>query len=146
MKVGSKGRYAVAALVDVTRNASSRSVSLAEVASRQGISLSYLEQLFAMLRRAELVVSARGPGGGYRLARPAAQITIRAVFDAVAEGEAADGAEEAGSAIAAPLWRELNLQVQRFLDGVTLADVIDGKFAVQVDGHAKDGGGSLQLS
>ena len=83
MKLGSKVRYAVMAIVDVAQHSDSGAVPLADVAARQKISLSYLEQLFAMLRRGGVVVSARGPGGGYRLARPARETTIRAIFDAV---------------------------------------------------------------
>ncbi len=139
MKVGSKGRYAVAALVDVARHSGLRSVSLADVAQRQGISLSYLEQLFAMLRRNGLVVSARGPGGGYKLARSAAETTIRAVFEAVDEGETDGGADQPGGGAVSPLWRELNRQTQIFLDGVTLADVVDGRYADLPGVTARDG-------
>src|SRR5215510_1397789 len=91
MRVGSKGRYAVIALVDVARHSDRGPVALAEVSERQKISLSYLEQLFSMLRRNALVVSSRGPGGGYRLQRPAADISIGEIFRAVEEtGNAAE--------------------------------------------------------
>jgi Rrf2 family iron-sulfur cluster assembly transcriptional regulator len=135
MKVGSKGRYAVVAVMDVATHGKDSAVSLADVAARQNISLSYLEQLFAMLRRNGLVVSSRGPGGGYRLARPADETTIRAVFEAVDESAARAGqnghstkpAAEPGGELAEPLWQALSDRIGEFLESVTLADVIAGR-------------------
>jgi Rrf2 family iron-sulfur cluster assembly transcriptional regulator len=128
MKVGSKVRYAVMAIVDVAQNSGSGAVPLADVAARQKISLSYLEQLFAMLRRSGVVLSARGPGGGYRLAKPAKETTIRAIFDAVDEGNSPDDhpASDAGSPTAG-LWNGLQDHIRDFLDGVTVADVLGGR-------------------
>ena len=129
MKVGSKVRYAVMAIVDVAEHAESGAVPLADVAARQKISLSYLEQLFAMLRRSGVVISARGPGGGYRLAKPARETTIRAVFDAVdepASGSDDHPAAQADSATAS-LWSELQDHIRDFLDGVTVADVLGAR-------------------
>ena len=84
MHLSTKGRYAVMAMVDLARRGEAAgSVCLAEIAARQEISLAYLEQIFARLRRQGLVTSARGPGGGYRLARPAADTTISAIVSAV---------------------------------------------------------------
>lgn len=140
MKVGSKGRYAVVAIVDVAVHGKTGAVSLADVAQRQDISLSYLEQLFAMLRRNGLVISSRGPGGGYRLAKPAEQTTIREVFEAVDEsasraGQDGEGSTSgAGRAIAEPLWKALSDQIGAFLGGVSVADVIAGR--VGAAGHA----------
>ena len=134
MRVGSKGRYAVIALLDVAGNSASRPVALAEVAERQQISLSYLEQLFAMLRRAGLVVSSRGPGGGYRLQRPAGDITVGEVFRAVEEtGNAEQGRDWVGAGHAsAGLWIALDGHIRDFLEGVTLQDVISGKLNAQL--------------
>lgn len=130
MRVGSKGRYAVIALIDVAQNSGSRPVALAEVAERQHISLSYLEQLFAMLRRSNLVVSARGPGGGYKLQRGAGQISIGEVFGAVEEtgGGAENGRDWlADGSLTSGLWAALDERIRQFLEGVTVADVMAGK-------------------
>jgi Rrf2 family iron-sulfur cluster assembly transcriptional regulator len=135
MKVGSKGRYAVVAIVDVAIHGKNGAVSLADVAQRQDISLSYLEQLFAMLRRSGLVVSSRGPGGGYRLAKSAEDTTIREVFEAVDESAARTGqdgegpASSPGRAVVEPLWNALSHQIGAFLGGVSVADVIAGRVA-----------------
>ncbi len=127
MRVSSKGRYAVVALLDVAQNSSIRPASLADVASRQKISLSYLEQLFAHLRRAGLVGASRGPGGGYRLQRPAAEISVADVFQAVedvantpSEGGARDWSEGPG----ADLWAALDGHIYRFLAKTSLAALI----------------------
>jgi Rrf2 family iron-sulfur cluster assembly transcriptional regulator len=129
MKVGSKVRYAVMAIVDVAQHSESGAVPLADVAARQKISLSYLEQLFAMLRRSGVVVSARGPGGGYRLAKPARETTIRAIFDAV--DDPANGADDhpaaEGGSLTASLWTDLQSHIRDFLDGVSVADVLGGQ-------------------
>jgi Rrf2 family iron-sulfur cluster assembly transcriptional regulator len=85
MRLSTKGRYAVMAMTDLARHGADRAVSLAEIASRQEISLSYLEQLFARLRRGGLVKSARGPGGGYRLAKPAYETSVAEIVLAVDE-------------------------------------------------------------
>jgi Rrf2 family iron-sulfur cluster assembly transcriptional regulator len=85
MQLSTKGRYAVMAMVDMARQGECRAVKLAEIADRQEISLAYLEQLFARLRRAGLVVSVRGPGGGYRLARCASETDVAAIVRAVDE-------------------------------------------------------------
>ena len=127
MRVSSKGRYAVVALLDVAQNSSIRPASLADVASRQKISLSYLEQLFAHLRRAGLVGASRGPGGGYRLQRPAAEISVADVFQAVedvantpSEGSSRDWSEGP----AADLWTALDGHISRFLAKTSLAELI----------------------
>jgi Rrf2 family iron-sulfur cluster assembly transcriptional regulator len=141
MKVSTKGRYAVMALVDIAVNGGSlqganqggaHPVSLADVAQRQDISLSYLEQLFSRLRRAGLVRSVRGPGGGYLLARPAGTIAIAEVVQAVEEeqrpliqaGTQAGGAVISARALTQALWDSLGKQIRSYLAGVTLADVV----------------------
>jgi Rrf2 family iron-sulfur cluster assembly transcriptional regulator len=114
-------------------------ISLAEIAQAQQLSLAYLEQLFGPLRRAGLVASARGPGGGYRLARAAERVSISEIVNAVDEPIHATRCEEGGPGCLAgqrclthDLWAELGDQIRLFLEGVTLADVIGG----QVSGRA----------
>lgn len=128
MRMSSKGRYAVVAVLDVAGNAGTRPVSLADVAIRQRISLSYLEQLFAMLRRAGLVAASRGPGGGYRLQRPSGEITVGQVFQAVEDAGATTetGARDWSEGPAAGLWDALDAHIERFLEHVTLADLLAG--------------------
>lgn len=109
-------------------------VSLADVAQAQGLSLAYLEQLFALLRRAGLVVSSRGPGGGYRLARPALAISVADVVEAVEEPLRATRCEEGSPGCLGgrrcpthDLWSELGEQISLFFQHVTLAEVLDGR-------------------
>ena len=130
MRMSSKGRYAVVAVLDVAGNAGVKPVSLADVAVRQRISLSYLEQLFAMLRRAGLVAASRGPGGGYRLQRPAGEITVGQVFQAVDDPGASteNGARDWSEGPAAGLWDALDAHIERFLERVTLADLLSGSY------------------
>lgn len=132
MKLSSKGRYAVMAMADLARAGAGETVTLAEIASRQEISQSYLEQLFARLRRGGLVKSVRGPGGGYRLARPAEQIDIAEIIHAVDEPMRAircaglrKGCLSTGErCLTHDLWEELGQQIQIFLSGVSLEDVV----------------------
>lgn len=132
MKLSTKGRYAVTAMVDLARHESGRPITLAEIAERQEISLSYLEQLFAKLRRSGLVRSARGPGGGYTLSRSADDIRIADIVLAVDEPIQATrcrpgsprGCMSGGSrCLTHDLWEELGRQIQIFLSTVSLADV-----------------------
>lgn len=135
MNLSTKGRYAVMAMVDLARNGNGKPVALNEIAQRQEISLSYLEQLFARLRRGGLVVSARGPGGGYRLARPAEETRIADIMLAVDEQMKATGCDLPGSpracsgqngrCITHDLWDELGRQIHIFLSSVTIADVVN---------------------
>ncbi|KPQ06145.1 MAG: iron-sulfur cluster assembly transcriptional regulator IscR [Rhodobacteraceae bacterium HLUCCA12] len=135
MKLSTKGRYAMVAMVDlalILRQQDGRHVSLSEIARRQDVSLAYLEQLFVKLRRAGLVESVRGPGGGYRLARPAEDIRIAEVLEAVEEsvsamekGAGASGAMSGSQAqsMTNRLWESLSAQVYVFLHQTTLAEV-----------------------
>jgi Rrf2 family iron-sulfur cluster assembly transcriptional regulator len=135
MRLTSKGRYAVMAMADLAANGGGeRAVPLQEVAQRQDISLSYLEQLFARLRKAGLVTGVRGPGGGYRLSRAADAIAVADIITAVNEPIKAtrcrDGSlkscqGKAGRCIAHDLWDELGRQISVFLSAVTLEDVIE---------------------
>ncbi len=127
MKLSTKGRYAVTAMLELALHENERPVTLAEISQCQGISLSYLEQLFAKLRRRGLVEGVRGPGGGYRLARPAAEITVAEIITAVDEkmdatrcgGE--ENCHEGERCLTHELWTELSRQIYEFLDGITLA-------------------------
>ena len=137
MRLSTKGRYAVMAMADLARreNEAVRAVALADIAARQEISLSYLEQLFARLRRKGLVKSARGPGGGYRLARGAEATTIAEIVHAVDEplratrcASAAKGCMMKGErCLTHDLWEDLGAQIEGYLSSVSLADVITGR-------------------
>lgn len=138
MRLTSKGRYAVMAMADLAlHGGGDRAVPLQDVAGRQEISLSYLEQLFARMRRAGLVLGVRGPGGGYRLARPSHSVTIAEIIAAVNEPIKATRCEEgspkscigrSGRCIAHGLWQEMGDRIQSFLSSVSLADVLDQRF------------------
>jgi Rrf2 family transcriptional regulator, iron-sulfur cluster assembly transcription factor len=139
VKLTTKGRYAVSALADIAAQGTAGGpVALSDVALRQGISLSYLEQLFAKLRRAGLVESARGVSGGYALTAPAADIRVADIVAAVDE-EIRTTACATGSAIGCQgtsarcrtqdLWDELGRQIELFLNAVTLEDILAKRVA-----------------
>lgn len=132
MKLSTKGRYGMAALVDLALQPADALTSLADISERQDISLPYLEQLFVRLRRAGLVESARGPGGGYKLSRPATEIRVSEVLSAVDEtvsalhiGAGASGGISGSRAqtLSNRLWQSLSAHVYVFLHNATLADV-----------------------
>ena len=141
MKLTSKGRYAVTAMLDLALHADPRPVTLAGISERQGISLSYLEQLFTRLRRQGLVSSTRGPGGGYALSRSAHDIAIAEVVAAVDEsvdatrcggkGDCQDGQR----CLTHDLWTELSEQVYSFLSGISLGQLVDQGLARQSAGE-----------
>lgn len=130
MRLTTKGRFAVTAMVDLSMRAERGPVTLAAISERRHISLSYLEQLFGKLRRAKLVNSVRGPGGGYRLARPAATIMISDIVAAV--DEAMDATQCGGKencnddrrCMTHDLWATLNAKMHEYLSSVSLADVV----------------------
>ena len=133
MRLSTKGRYAVMAMTDLARHGEGRAVSLAEIADRQEISQAYLEQLFARLRRAGLVRSVRGPGGGYRLAHTAAQTRISEIVHAVDEplratrckGDAFGGCMAKGErCLTHGLWEALGQKIESYLASISLEDVI----------------------
>lgn len=138
MRLTSKGRYAVMAMADLAlHGGEDRAVPLQEVARRQEISLSYLEQLFARMRRAGLVAGVRGPGGGYRLAKSAAQTTVADIIAAVnepikatrcKEGSAKSCLGKTGRCIAHGLWQEMGERIHMFMASVSLADVLAQRF------------------
>lgn len=137
MQLSSKGRYAVMAIADLATEGEGAVTPLAAISARQQISLAYLEQLFSKLRRAGLVDSMRGPGGGYRLARPAGEITLAEVMAAVDEpvkmvrcaGESTGGCVADHRCLTHDLWRALGDHIVEFLAGVTLADIADNAAA-----------------
>ncbi|MBU2887317.1 Fe-S cluster assembly transcriptional regulator IscR [Gilvimarinus agarilyticus] len=130
MRLTTKGRYAVTAMLDLALHSEAGPVSLADISERQGISLSYLEQLFSKLRRESLVISVRGPGGGYRLAQTSAMVSVAAVVDAVNESLDATKCNGAGDCqdgqicITHHLWQDLSGQIHEFLSGISLADLV----------------------
>jgi Rrf2 family transcriptional regulator, iron-sulfur cluster assembly transcription factor len=130
MRLTTKGRFAVTAMLDLALHANDGPVTLANISERQKISLSYLEQLFGKLRRNELVQSVRGPGGGYNLAKPAAQLNVADIIVAVEEqldSRQCEGREPCMGekrCMTHDLWESLNDTVLSFLAGVTLADLV----------------------
>jgi Rrf2 family iron-sulfur cluster assembly transcriptional regulator len=133
MKMSTKGRYAVMAMIDIAQHSHGEPVSLAEIAERQDISQEYLEQLFGKLRKAKLVESARGPGGGYRLAREARETPISDIILAVDEelqltrcgGDAVEGCVRGERCNAHDLWSSLGRQMINFLSSISLEDVVE---------------------
>lgn len=131
MKLTSKGRYAVTAILDIALNTENGPVSLADISERQHISLSYLEQLFAKLRRHGLVKSVRGPGGGYQLGQPSNKISIGMIIAAVNEnitvtrclgqGDCKGGQQ----CLTHSLWDELSQRIENFLNEITLAELVE---------------------
>jgi Rrf2 family iron-sulfur cluster assembly transcriptional regulator len=133
MRLTTKGRYAVTAMLDLALNHDQGPIRLAGISSRQGISLSYLEQLFAQLRRHQLVKSVRGPGGGYHLGRQAEEISVAEVIAAVNENtdttrcRGAGDCQEGEICLTHHLWMDLSDQVREFLQGISLADLVTRK-------------------
>ena len=143
MKLSTKGRYAVMAMVDLARHSNGKPVALADIAEREEISLSYLEQLFAKLRRGGLVKSVRGPGGGYLLARDRDDTRIADIIVAVDEplhavrctpGEAIGCRGDRSRCLTHDLWEELSNQIHLYLSSVSLGDVCE-KRVLGTSGH-----------
>lgn len=130
MRLTTKGRYAVTAMLDLALHAHSGPTSLSDISQRQEISLSYLEQLFARLRRAGLVNSVRGPGGGYLLSQPPEAISVSKVIDAVNESvdatrcQGLSDCQQGDTCLTHHLWCELSVQIRHFLDDMTLAQLM----------------------
>jgi len=138
MRLTTKGRFAVTAMLDLALSETAgadniRPVTLAGISERQHISLSYLEQLFSRLRKQDLVTSVRGPGGGYRLAKPAAQISVSCIIAAVDElidATQCGGTEnchDEGRCMTHDLWASLNIKILDYLSGVSLADLVENQ-------------------
>ncbi len=137
MRLTTKGRYAVTAMLDLALNATEKPITLADISQRQGISLSYLEQLFSRMRKQGLVSSARGPGGGYRLSRDANDINIAQVIEAVDEKVSVTRCEGRGDCdngdpcLTHELWCNLSDQIYGFLNGISLGNLLEEQ-------HVKD--------
>ncbi len=136
MRLTTKGRFAVTAMIDLGLRQSSGPVTLAAISQRQQISLSYLEQLFGKLRRNELVESTRGPGGGYTLARDASEITVAEIIVSVDEpidatqcGGKENCLGEGSRCMTHDLWATLNQRMVDFLTSVTLQKLVDDQLA-----------------
>lgn len=131
MRLTTKGRYAVTAMLDLALHARQDPVSLADISERQSISVSYLEQLFAKLRKSELVSSVRGPGGGYQLARAGSSIYIAEIIDAVDESVDATrcggkgDCQQGVTCLTHELWSDLSEQLHSFLAGISLQELVD---------------------
>ena len=130
MRLTTKGRYAVTAMIDLTLHAKNKPISLAEISGRQSISLSYLEQLFSKLRQSGLLISVRGPGGGYRLAMPCEEIYVAQIINAVNESIDTTSCRGKGDCqggdicLTHSLWQDLSVQIHEFLNGISLADLV----------------------
>lgn len=131
MKLTAKGRYAVTAMLDLAVHVDDGPTSLADISERQGISLSYLEQLFAKLRRNGLVNSVRGPGGGYKLSRDASEIYVAQIVDSVDENVDATrcqgraNCQDGETCLTHELWAELSDEIHQFLSKIDLASIIE---------------------
>jgi Rrf2 family iron-sulfur cluster assembly transcriptional regulator len=131
MKLTSKGRYAVTAILDVALKEHGGPVPLADISERQGISLSYLEQLFAKLRKQGLVSSVRGPGGGYKLGKARSDISVAMIIEAVNEvvkirncSEDCGCAKQGTQCLTHALWGQLSDRINTFLDNITLEELM----------------------
>ena len=149
MRLTTKGRYAVTAMLDLAIHATHGPVSLTDISRRQGISLSYLEQLFSKLRKNQLVGSVRGPGGGYKLSRPDAEISVAEVVDAVNESMDATKCQGNGGCqqgqgevcLTHHLWQDLSDQIHTFLTNISLHDLV-ARRDIQSVAHRQDKGGN----
>lgn len=133
MKLSSKGRYAVTAMLALAMHNNDGPTTLATISKEQGISLSYLEQLFARLRRAGLVEGVRGPGGGYRLSQQPETVSIADVITAIGEGidttlcQGKEDCQEGERCLTHELWDKLGKEIFNFMDGITLAGFLEGQ-------------------
>jgi Rrf2 family iron-sulfur cluster assembly transcriptional regulator len=144
MRLTTKGRYAVTAMLDLSIHAIKGPVNLTEISRRQDISLSYLEQLFAKLRQRKLVSSVRGPGGGYRLARPEKEIHVAEIIDAVSESLDTTRCQGKGdcqmgeTCLTHYLWQDLSDQIHNFLSNISLADLVARREIVMIARSQQD--------
>jgi Rrf2 family iron-sulfur cluster assembly transcriptional regulator len=145
MRLTTKGRYAVTAMLDLSIHAIKGPVSLADISKRQEISLSYLEQLFSKLRKSSLVASVRGPGGGYQLSRSLDSIFIAQIVDAVNECIDATNCGGKGNCnkgeicLTHHLWEDLSVQIHNFLSGISLADLVARRDVQEVSLRQNEG-------
>lgn len=137
MKLTSKGRYAVIAMLDIALNQASGPITLSMISERQDISLSYLEQIFAKLKKSDLVLSARGPGGGYRLSRDASGISVSEIIRAMNEGmdprkcKGKENCHGGLECLSHELWSDLSDMIDGFLDHISLQQLIDKRSRVK---------------
>src|SRR5690606_35624268 len=142
MQLTTKGRYAVTAMLDLSMHGQGGPVNLAEISDRQGISVSYLEQLFAKLRRNELVKSVRGPGGGYVLGRDSHQISVSDVIQAVNERMDVTSCGGSGDCfhgqqcMTHELWEDLSTQLKDFLSAISLGALVEKQVAKHATGQS----------
>lgn len=147
MRLTTKGRYAVTAMLDLAIHRGRGPIALADIAQRQGISLSYLEQLFSRLRKQSLVSSVRGPGGGYNLARNASEIAVAEVISAVDENvdttrcAGAHNCQDKNPCLTHDLWQELSSRIYDHLSRISLQDLVERK-GVQEVARRQDGQGA----
>ena len=145
MKLTTKGRYAVTAMLDLALHYGEGPITLADIAQRQGISLSYLEQLFSRLRKRSLVSSVRGPGGGYSLGKEAREIYVGEVISAVDENmdttrcHGAHNCQNNERCLTHDLWSDLSNQIYNYLNNISLQDLMDRK-AVREVAERQEGG------
>ncbi len=138
MRLTTKGRYAVTAMLDLAFHSQAKPVTLTDIATRQTISLSYLEQLFSRLRKAGMVTGVRGPGGGYKLSRPSKDINIAEIISAV--DEQVDSTKCGGEGncqnnqpcLTHDLWMGLSEQIRQYLSGISLGSLLEREFIVEV--------------
>lgn len=159
MRLTTKGRYAVTAMLDLALHNNQGPVNLADISQRQAISLSYLEQLFAKLRKGSLVHSIRGPGGGYELDRRSETIYIAEIIDAVNESvdttkcHGASDCQDGETCLTHHLWEDLSDQIHNFLESISLADLVMKHEVREISDNqdrkqmltAKTNGGDLRL-
>ena len=155
MRLTTKGRFAVTAMVDLAMRQTRGPVTLAAISERQHISLSYLEQLFGKLRRHHLVSSVRGPGGGYNLAQPAASVTVADIVIAVDEPLDAtqcggkENCKDDKRCMTHDLWATLNTKMHEYLSSVSLADLVEhqnGKHVAVLQDHRRAAGKTVKES
>jgi Rrf2 family iron-sulfur cluster assembly transcriptional regulator len=149
MKLSTKARYAITAMMDLALHENSKPVTLADISDYQGISLSYLEQLFAKLRKHKLVSGVRGPGGGYRLAKPSTELTIAEIVSAI--NEKPEGVEEKKPEVVHEksservkldeMWDRLSLRLYNFLNNITLSEFVEKQTEGSSDEDSSYSGG-----
>ena len=132
MKLTAKGRYAIKAMINIALNTSKDPKTLLEISKHQGISLSYLEQLFALLRKSNLVAGIRGPGGGYRLSTDPKNITIAQIINAVNSDKEHNSSSENKDEV---IWEKFSDKLCKYLETVTLSSLIDGE---EIDNITED--------
>jgi Rrf2 family transcriptional regulator, iron-sulfur cluster assembly transcription factor len=137
MRMSTKGRFAINALIDLALREAAGPVALATISARQQVSLSYLEQMFSRLRRVGVVESTRGPGGGYTLGRPAAQITVADIVSAVDDPLEGGSAEGAAEGLSQALWQRLNAAMLEHMATITLQSLVDEQKALGAQVEAR---------